>query len=87
MVNIRKRWKLIVSYTGWEDFLGFAILVIGVSGIFDYPLFGFQLPYNTGWTDFYKRIWPELISIGIAVLIIDNANEAIKRRKEKNGVY
>lgn len=33
--------------------------------------------------DSFRRDRAELIGIGIAVLIIDNANEAIKRREKK----
>ncbi len=68
---IKYRWKIIKSYVGWEDYLGFAIFVIGVLGfIFD------TIPFIT-------ELRAELVGIGITVLIIDNANEAIKRREEK----
>ena len=68
---IKYRWEIIKSYVGWEDVLGGAILAIGIGGfIFD------TNPY-------INELRAELVGIGIAVLIIDNANEAIKRREEK----
>jgi hypothetical protein len=68
---IKYRWELIKSFVGWEDYLGFAILVIGILGfIID------NIPY-------INELRAELVGIGITVLIIDNANEAIKRREEK----
>ncbi len=76
--QLRRRWGLIKSYIGWEDYLGFAILLFGVLGLFNGPI-----PFIPGLTNAYRRITPELIGIGITVLIIDNANEAIKRREEK----
>ncbi len=78
MANIRKRWGIIKSYIGWEDYLGFVILLIGVLGFFNGPI-----PYIPGLTDAYHKINGELLGIGITVLIIDNANDAIKRREEK----
>jgi hypothetical protein len=62
---------LIKSYIGWEDYLGLAIFVIGLVGEY------------TNLLPWIKEISPELIGIGITVLIIDNANESIKRREEK----
>lgn len=71
MFRIKSRWELIRSYIGWEDYLGFTILVIGVLGfiIETFPII--------------NELRAELVGIGITVLIIDNANEAIKRREEK----
>ena len=71
MAQLKQRWKLIKSYIGWEDYLGFAIFLIGVLGFIIYPL------------PVIHEMRSELVGIGITVLIIDNANEAIKRREEK----
>ena len=75
---IPSRWERIKSYIGWEDYLGVTILLIGVLGLINGPI-----PYVPGLTDAYHRISTEMLGIGITVLIIDNANEAIKRREEK----
>ena len=73
--KIRRWWS---ENIGWEDYLGGFLLVIGILGFFPG-----SIPYIPYLTDFYHAIWPELIGIGLAVLIIDNANESIKRREEK----
>lgn len=76
--TIKTGWKNFRSYIGWEDYVGLIILILGVFGLIDGPI-----PYISGLTDVYHRISAELFGIGITVLIIDNANEAIKRREEK----
>ena len=73
-----KSLEIFKSYIGWEDYLGGAILLLGVLGLINGPI-----PHIPWLTNAYQRISPELIGIGITVLIIDNANEAIKRREEK----
>lgn len=78
MSHLKGRWKLIRSNIGWEYYLGFTILLIGIFGFFVLPL-----PFWQGLSNAYEEIRAELIGIGIAVLIIDNTNEAIKRREEK----
>ena len=75
---INYKWRRLKSYIGWEDYLGFAIFLIGVLGYFVLPI-----PFFPGLTMVYTEIREELIGIGIVVLIIDNANESIKRREEK----
>lgn len=64
-----------ISYIEWEDFLGVGILVLGLIGYF-YPDF----------SKFLQDLHAGLIAIGITVLILDNANEAIKRREEKKSL-
>lgn len=78
MSQTKRRLNIIKSYIGWEDYLGFAILFVGILGFISGPI-----PYITGWTTAYYSIRAELIGIGVTVLIIDNANEAVKRREEK----
>ncbi len=78
MERLKRRWKLIWSYIGWEDYLGIVILVLGIAGYLLEPIMN-----ESRFTNFYLDIRPELIGIGVTVLIIDNANEAIKRREEK----
>jgi hypothetical protein len=55
---IKYRWKLIKSYIGWEDYLGFMILFVGILGFINSPF-----PFIPGWTDFYHEIRAELIGI------------------------
>lgn len=74
----RSRWKLLKSYIGWEDYVGFAILLLGVFGFISG-----SIPFVQWLTPAYYEIRSELVGIGITVLIIDNANEVIKRREEK----
>src|SRR3990172_5019937 len=75
---IKGRLSIIWSYVGWEDYLGLAILVLGVMGFILEPIM-----YQSRMTSFYIEIRSELVGIGITVLIIDNANEMIRRREEK----
>ena len=70
--RIKYRWWVIKSYIGWEDYLGIGFLVVGFIGYF-FPSF----------SKFFYDMHSELIAIGFTVLIIDNANETIKRREEK----
>lgn len=73
-----QQWKNFISYIGWEDCLGGCIIFLGVLGSIPGPI-----PYINWFTEFYRGMSSELIGIGITVLIIDNANEMMKRREEK----
>lgn len=66
------RLKNFLSYIGGEDFLGVAILLLGLLGYF-----------QPGTSTLLADLAATLIGIGITVLIIDNAGEVIKRREEK----
>lgn len=72
--TINYRWSLIKSYIGWVDYLGFAIFLLGVLVFINGPI-----PFIPDLTNAYHRIGGVLIGIGITVLIIDIAIEAIKR--------
>jgi hypothetical protein len=56
-----------------------------VSGliVFFSEYFGWSSLYIPVLSDLFLRIWPVLIGIGLAVIIIDNANEILRRREEK----
>lgn len=76
--GIIRRWELVKSYIGWEDYIAVALILLGALGYFE-SWISF-IPYLT---DFYTDIRSELIGIGITVLIIDNVNEMYRRRAEK----
>lgn len=78
MEKIQRRWTLIKSYIGWEDFIAISLILVGVLGYFQGPI-----AYVAHLTDFYIDIRSELIGIGITVLIIDNVIEMYRRRAEK----
>jgi len=71
--------RFLKQYIGWDD--GLAIVLVFIGALF-YGKNGF-LPYNEAWHQFYKEIHAELIGIGITVLIISNANQALKIKSEK----
>ncbi len=66
----------------WPDFLGALMLVSGLIVFFS-EYFGWSSLYIPVLSDLFLRIWPVLIGIGLAVIIIDNANEILRRREEK----
>lgn len=68
------------EYAGLDDLIAVIITTIGALYYFKN---GF-LPYNAGWHAFYERIHVELIGIGITVLILGNANQAIRTNQEKH---
>ena len=62
----------------WPDFVGGILLLIGLLGFIPGPI-----PYIPWLYEFHQAIKSELIGIGIAVILIDNANEIIRRNEEK----
>ena len=66
----------------WPDFLGALLLGFGLI-VFISEYFGWSVLYIPILSDLLLRIWPELIGIGLAVIIIDNANELLRTREEK----
>jgi len=65
------RLQNVWSYVGWDDYFAFFILAVGGLG------------YLTEWGEFYMDIRSELIGIGLSVLLIANAGEAILSGQEK----
>ena len=66
----------------WPDFLGVLMLGIGLI-VFLSEYFGWSTFHIPVLSDLLLRVWPELIGIGLAVIIIDNANELLRTREEK----
>lgn len=75
---IVRKWKSIHSYLGWEDSIAVSLIFLGVLGYVDGVVH--LISYLS---TFYQDIRSELIGIGITVLIIDNVNEMVRRRAEK----
>jgi hypothetical protein len=75
---LKRVWKLIQSYIGWEDYIAVALILLGAVGYLEKPI-----PFIPYLTDFYVDNRSSFISIGITVLIIDNVNEMYRRREEK----
>lgn len=82
--KIKLKWlstrmgKWCKEYIGWDDYLAFFILLLGVLGY----IVGLT-PNMSGWGAFYFDIRSELIGIGVSVLIIANAGQWISREQEK----
>jgi uncharacterized protein YjbI with pentapeptide repeats len=62
----------------WPDLLGALLMVVGLVGYIDGPF-----PYHPFWTHLYQEVRSDLVGMGLAVLIIDNANQMIATRQEK----
>ena len=85
MLPIRLRIRLWYDtvYEWWPDILGGLMLVIGLV-VFLSDYFGWSIFYIPVLSELFLRIWPEMIGIGLAVIIIDNANEKLRTREQKN---
>jgi hypothetical protein len=71
------RW--LKEYWGLDDWIGLGIAIMGML----YYLIK-DIPGNyPGWFTFYGDIHAELIGIGITVLILGNADQALRIRQEK----
>ena len=66
----------------WPDFLGWLMLGFGLIGFIS-EYFRWSFLYIPILSDLILRVWPELFGIGIAVIVIDNANELLREREEK----
>ncbi len=71
--------KTLKEYWGIDDWIALGIALVGVL----YYWKNGPLPYHPGWHEFYEKIHVELIGIGITVLILGNANQAIRTKQEK----
>lgn len=78
-LSIRKIWCVIKEYWGFDDTLGFFLLLIGLG----YFLIDIPINTNSLILIFYRDIHAELIGIGITILIITNADQAIRTKIEK----
>ncbi len=66
------------SYVGWDDYIAFIFLLIGLLCYFDS-----LLVYFPRLNDFFVDIRSEFVGMSLSVLIIANAVEVIGRREEK----
>lgn len=66
----------------WPDIIGGLLLIIGIATFLS-EYFGWSNLYIPVLSDFFLRIWPELIGIGLAVILIDRANKKIRESEEK----
>jgi len=66
-------------YFGLDDGLALVCIVLGIVGFIPGPF-----PYFAVLTDFYIGMRSELVGIGLAVIIIANANDWMNRRAEKD---
>ena len=74
---LRDSWKRFVRWLPFAKILGFLSLTIGLFGTIEGPI---PYPPILGLSEFHRKISTELVGIGMAVLIIDAANE---RRAEQ----
>jgi len=72
------RTRINKTTLSWPDFIGALLFLIGLFGFIPGPI-----PYIPWFSEFYQAIKSELIGIGIAVILIDNANEILRRSGEK----
>ncbi len=88
MENKRSAWekftntkviKTLKEYWGADDWIALGIALAGAL----YYWKNDPLLYHPGWHEFYEKIHAELIGIGITVLILGNANQAIRIKQEK----
>jgi hypothetical protein len=70
------------NFDNWPDALGWLMLGLGLL-VFTSDYLRWSLLYVPYLSDLLLQIWPELIGIGLAVIIIDKANELIRLREEK----
>ena len=66
----------------WPDIIGGLLLIIGIATFLS-EYFGWSSLYIPVLSDFFLRIWLELIGIGLAVILIDRANKKIRESEEK----
>ena len=91
MKKLRKIWRkftrtrfcrTLKEYVGLDDMIAVFITIVG--GL--YYCIDTSSPFNQGWLVFYERVHIDLISIGITVLILGNANQFIQIRHEKRSL-
>src|SRR3990172_5511276 len=69
---LQDSWKRFVRWWTFAKILGFLSLTVGLIGAIEGPI---PYPPIPGLGEFHRKISPELVGIGLAVLIIDAANE------------
>lgn len=74
-----KFYRIFKEYVGADDWIALVILCFGIS----YYLLKGCLENYPGLLTFYENIHAELIGIGVTVLILGNANQAIRIKQEK----
>ena len=78
--DLRSRfYSFMKDYAGYDDLVAIILIIIG--GLFYWN--NGPIPYHEGLHNFYENIHIDLISIGITVMIIGNATEAVSIGAEK----
>jgi len=89
MAKLKDRWqkflketrfgRFLKSYAGYDDLAAIILIIIG--GLYYWN--SGPIPYHEGLHNFYEKIHIDLIGIGLTVLIISNAVEAVSIQAEK----
>jgi uncharacterized protein YjbI with pentapeptide repeats len=90
MAKLKDRWqkflketrfgRFLKSYAGYDDLAAIILIIIG--GLYYWN--NGPIPYHEGLHNFYDKIHIDLIGIGLTVLIISNAVEAVSIQAEKH---